>query len=356
MEKPPADATRAAAVRGGTANSTSQASFGTRESAWYLVLAFGSAALAITAHAVRDAYEGASWSHTLLPSAAMAAQTVVLTFGYRWLKNRNVGRGLVATAGILVSSVFGVIVFELHADPTMRPMRLLAHGIPTGLFIGLFWALIFLLPSIVRDANLRSVAAEAIRREAELAQLRTSLQPHFLLNTLHVISALTVDEPLVARRLLAALGDLLRDALESAPELRPLSTDIAWLRSYTDILAVRHGAKLRFEWDIQPDATSVRLPKLLLQPLLENAVNHGALHRAHAGTVTVRAGLSHTGLQLVVEDNGPGIAPGTADGLGLRIVRQRVALAHPDARLDVQSSPQGTRAIITIPRSQKGEP
>lgn len=258
-------------------------------------------------------------------------------------------------AGAIVSTLFGTLAFQLHTDVAEKTdlLKALGHGVPIGLTFSGFWALVFLLPKVIRDANLRSVSAESALRRAELAQLRSSLQPHFLLNTLHTIAALTVDEPLVARQLLSALGDLLRDALEPAPEIRLLEADITWLRRYAEILEVRHRGSLRFEWDIAPETTAVPLPKLLLQPLLENAVKHGALRRTEGGVVNVRTRFTEEALALVVEDNGPGIAPGTKDGLGLRIVRERITLAHADAKLDVVSSTEGTRVTIEIPRSRK---
>jgi hypothetical protein len=319
------------------------------ESPWQLVPAFGAVVVVVVGHAVRDVREDTSWSHTLPPSVVMILQTVLLTLCHRWLRNRNAGRVARLATGALVSTVFGTLTFQLHTDPSMSFMRAVGHGIPLGLSIWGFWALVYRLPAVIREANLRSLAAESIRREAELAQLRSSLQPHFLLNTLHAIAALTVDEPLVARRLLAALGDLLRDALESAPEIRPLAADINWLRRYAEILEVRHRGLLRFEWDIAPETTAVLLPKLLLQPLLENAVKHGALRRADGGVVILRARFTGRALQLVVEDNGPGIAPGTKDGLGLRIVRERIGLAHAGAGFTIESSSEGTRATIEIP-------
>jgi LytS/YehU family sensor histidine kinase len=235
----------------------------------------------------------------------------------------------------------------------MDNLRALFLAISIGLGVGGLWALVFRIPVVIRDANLRSLAAESMRREAELAQLRSSLQPHFLLNTLNTVAALVVDEPLVARKLLAALGDLLRDALEPAPEMRPLEADIHWLRRYAEILEVRHRGALRFEWAIAPETTAVLLPKLLLQPLLENAVKHGVLARDEGGVVTVRTRFIDKALQLVVEDNGSGLPPGTQEGLGLRIVRERIGLAHPDASLRLESSSEGTRATVEIPHSQE---
>ncbi len=256
-------------------------------------------------------------------------------------------------AGALVSMLFGALAVRLHDDVELNHLRALLLAISIGLGVGGLWALVFRLPAVIRDAKLRTLAAESMRREAELAQLRSSLEPHFLLNTLHAVAALVVDEPIVARRLLAALGDLLRDALESSPEIRPLEADIQWLRRYAEILEVRHSGSLRFEWDIAPETTAVALPKLLLQPLIENAVKHGARCRDEGGVVVVRARFVDKALQLVVEDNGPGIPPGTKEGLGLRMVRERIRVAHPGATLALVSSSEGTRATIEIPRSQE---
>ena len=325
----------------------------TSESPWHLALAFGAVSFAAAAHSLRDAVEGTSWRHTITPSVVMVVQAAVLTLGYRYLRNRNAGRTVMLVAGALVSMLFGGLAVWQHSELGMSNVRAFFLAISIGLGVGGLWALVFRIPVVIRDANLRSLAAESMRREAELAQLRSSLQPHFLLNSLHTVAALVVDEPLVARRLLAALGDLLRDALESSPEIRPLEADIHWLRRYAEILEVRHRGSLRFEWDIAPQTTAVPLPKLLLQPLLENAVKHGVPGRDEGSVVVLRTRLVDGVLQLVVEDNGPGMPPGTKEGLGLRIVRERISLAHPGASLRLDSSSAGTRATIEIPGSRE---
>jgi signal transduction histidine kinase len=320
------------------------------ESPWHLALGFAAVLLVALAHAVHDAGTGTRWHHTVPPLVVMLLQMVVLTFGYRALRARRVRAVALWAAATSVCALFGTLWLLLHTDLSLDVGHALRHGLPAGLGFGAFWALLFRLPALVRDANLRRLAADSALRQAELAQLRSSLQPHFLLNTLHAIAALTVDEPLVARRLLASLGELLRDALESSPELRPLSTDLAWLRRYAEILEIRHGGAVRFEWDVAPEAAALCLPKLLLQPLVENAVKHGALRRAEGGVVALGARCTATALELVVADNGPGMAPGAPDGLGLRIVRDRLRLAHPGATLAIDSSSEGTRAVLAIPR------
>jgi signal transduction histidine kinase len=336
-------------VRGGFPGDADRPSSRRSESPWHLAFAFGAVALAAAAHALHDALGGTSWRYTIAPSAVMVLQAAVLTLGYRWLRNRHVGRVVMIVAGLLASILFGALAVWLHSELAMSNLRAFALAASIGLGVGGLWALVFCLPAVIRDANLRSLAADNIRREAELAQLRSSLEPHFLLNTLHAVAALTVDEPLLARRLLAALGDLLRDALESSPEIRPLEADINWLRRYAEILEVRHAGSLRFQWDVAAETTAVPLPKLLLQPLLENAVKHGVLSKDEGGVVILRTLFVGKTLQLTVEDNGPGVPPGTKEGLGLRMVRERISVAHPGASLRLESSSEGTRATIEIP-------
>jgi signal transduction histidine kinase len=344
---------RRLAMRQSTVSDTARPSSRNSDSPWHLALAFGAVTFAAAAHSFRDVHDGTPWRQTMTPSAVMVLQAAVLTLGYRWLRNRNAGRAVMLVAGALICTLFGALSARLHSDLAISGFRASLLGISIGLGVGGLWALVFLLPAVIRDAKMRGLAADSMRREAELAQLRSSLQPHFLLNSLHAVAALVVDEPLVARRLLAALGDLLRDALESSPEIRPLEADVHWLRRYAEILEVRHSGLLRFEWDIAPETTGVLLPKLLLQPLLENAVKHGALCRDEGGVVILRTRFVDKALQLVVEDNGPGIPPGTKEGLGLRMVRERLSLAHAGATLRIESSPEGTRATIEIPRSRE---
>jgi hypothetical protein len=322
---------------------------GASGSPWYFVPPFAAVALVVGAHAVIDMHGGASWSHTMIPSLVLVLQPIVLTVCHHWLRGRQASNLVRTVACAAISAVLGTLTFQLHSAPRMELGRMLMHGIPLGFLSWGFWELVYHLPLFIREANLRRLVAENARREAELTQLRASLQPHFLLNTLHAIAALTVDEPVLARRLISALGDLLRDALEASPEVRPLEADITWLRRYTDILEIRHRGALRFDWDIAAETTSVPLPKLLLQPIVENAVKHGALQRGGDGVVTLRTHFVGQALHIVVEDNGPGFVPGAKDGLGLRIVRERIGLAHPGASLHIESSPAGTRARLEIP-------
>jgi len=222
------------------------------------------------------------------------------------------------------------------------------------------WTLAFALPVALDDARVRALEADKLRLEAErlraaaeLAGLRAHLEPHFLLNTLNAIAGLITEDVKEARRLLVCLGDLLRDALHDEDELQPLDAQLAWLKRYAEILETRHRGTLCFRWSIDPIVQGVLVPRLLLQPLLENAVKHGALRNPEGGEVTVRIEPGEGATVLcTVEDNGPGIpAELRAGGFGLQSVRRRLELRYPDrSRFTVESSPRGTRSIVELPR------
>jgi LytS/YehU family sensor histidine kinase len=226
-----------------------------------------------------------------------------------------------------------------------------------GLTYFALWALVFVFPLIAEDARVRALEADKLRTHAELAQLRSNLEPHFLLNTLNAVAGLVTEDPRKARQLLGNLGDLLRDSVESAGEMQTLGEQIEWLRRYAHILVTRHAGHLAFRWEIGDGAPRAILPRLLLQPLVENAVKHGALMRAGGGEITVRAKLSGPKLVCTIEDNGPGIpdSPTRPGAFGLMSVRRRLALRYPQgATLRLESSSSGTQSIVELPLEQGG--
>lgn len=259
---------------------------------------------------------------------------------------------LAGAIGILFNVGVGAAAIHepmLRSRPDRIPLlwRSATFGFVLGqLHCGL-WALAFVFPSAVHEAD-------RLRAEAEIAQLRAHLEPHFLLNALNAVSGLVTEDPKEARRLLGALGDLLRDAVSSREEQRPLRDEIAWLERYAKVLSARYPDALKFEWDVEKAAEPALVPRLLLQPLVENAVRHGALRREHGGTVSVRVRAVGEGqdkkLECVVEDDGPGWTDDSKEGFGLRSVRRRLELRHPGASLRVDTS-SGTRCIALLPWS-----
>jgi signal transduction histidine kinase len=287
-----------------------------------------------------------------------------LTFAFR----RSLGRLTAAQGlalGVAIATAFGCVYGLAYGDIAMRVPALRLHY-PNGvslvrttifgvlsaqMYFGL-WSLAFAYPFAVESARTRALEAARLRSEAELARLRSHLEPHFLLNTLNAIAGLVTDEPREARRLLSCLGDLLRDAVQETGELQPLHKQIAWLQRYGEILEARHKGALSIEWDVAPAAEQAMLPCFLLQPLVENAVKHGALRRSDRdGRVVVRARRRSDGaLVCEVQDNGPGMpdAEVREGAFGLRAVRRRLELEAPGASLRHESSPEGTVSIVVI--------
>jgi LytS/YehU family sensor histidine kinase len=252
---------------------------------------------------------------------------------------RGLGLALRMSTGLLG----GFLTVMLHGGLTQASFEeVAAASTVVGLGIVGFWKLVFDLPAKLHEARVRALTAE-------LASLRASLHPHFLLNTLNAVAGLLGTEPAQARRLVSALGDLLRESLEPNGGARTLGQEVSWLRRYAEILEIRHGAAVRFEWDLAPDTLATPVPPLLLQPLMENAVEHGALRRPGGGKVKLRSSVSGRNVSIVVEDDGPGMISEDPQGLGLALVRDRLRLAGPHANLAIASNASGTRITVELP-------
>ncbi|HZU83759.1 MAG TPA: histidine kinase [Polyangiaceae bacterium] len=292
---------------------------------------------------------------------------LALSAAFSWSIRRRMSSASGLGTGMAIATGIGCVFGVLYGIVAMRVPELRLHlprggSLPRSVLFGILnaqlyfgvWALAFVYPYAVESARVRTLEAEQLRIRAEVARLRAHLEPHFLLNTLNAIAGLVVEEPREARRLLVCLGDLLRDAVQDAGDLQPLDKEIAWLRRYAQILEARHRGVLRFRWDVAPECERAMLPKLLLQPLVENAVQHGALRRSDGGgEVVVRASAAQDGtLVCVVEDNGPGMqdADVRAGAFGLQAVRRRLELEMARASLRFESSSAGTRSIVEIAR------
>jgi sensor histidine kinase YesM len=197
--------------------------------------------------------------------------------------------------------------------------------------------------------------------EARLHALKMQLQPHFLFNTLNAISALIPDEAKPARRMVARLGDLLRATLdhEDTQEVT-LREELAFLQPYLDIEQARLGDRLSVVMRIAPETLDARVPHLLLQPLVENAVRHGIAARIAPGTVEISASLNAEDRQLHMEirddgaeanRRGPDDAGNPARrGVGLANVRSRLEQLYGGAhRFVLERHPGGVVVRVSLP-------
>ena len=174
----------------------------------------------------------------------------------------------------------------------------------------------------------RALKAEALAQSARLEALRYQLNPHFLFNALNAISTLVVDgRKDEAATMIARLADLLRGTLDrpSGDDVS-LATEIDLARRYLDVEQARFGDRLRVEMSVAGDAMRARVPALILQPLVENAVKHAVSVRESGGCVAISARRDDGVLRLTVEDDGPGLSvTGENGGVGLRNTRERLS-------------------------------
>lgn len=161
--------------------------------------------------------------------------------------------------------------------------------------------------------------------EARLESLTAQLQPHFLFNTLQAISTLIRADPEAADRMLARLADLLRDVLRRGERREvPLAEELQVLEPYLDISRWRHGERLSVRITTDAEARAALVPFFLLQPLVENAFQHGVASRDGPATVEIEAERRGDRLRLVVRDDGPGARGDSRRGLGLATTRARL--------------------------------
>ncbi len=205
----------------------------------------------------------------------------------------------------------------------------------------------------LQERELAAAEMEKLLAEARLRALQMQLNPHFLFNTLHAISALMHRDVEAADQMITRLSDLLRYALESTDEREvPLERELDFLRRYLEIEQIRFGSRLGIQFEIAPETLHARVPNLILQPLLENAVRHGIEPHAKPGLIHLRAERDENTLVLEVRDNGTGMGdPFSPEGIGLSNTRARLQQLYGAGHsFELQNTIEGGLSVqIKIP-------
>lgn len=233
--------------------------------------------------------------------------------------------------------------------------RWLIVRLGTGLFIYvvivLSYHLIVSFDNITKK-NIREASLEKTLRETELLALRSQINPHFLFNSLNSISSLTLENPALAREMIIKLSDFMRYAL-SRKEQRyvPLLKELENMRLYLEIEKVRFGNRLTCIEECVPEAYSVLIPNMILQPLYENAVKHGVYESTEKVEVSVICSLQENLLIIKIEnDFDPEMISQRGTGTGLENVRERLRLAYSGtASLHISSAKGRFTVKLTIP-------
>lgn len=198
--------------------------------------------------------------------------------------------------------------------------------------------------------------------EAQLTALRSQINPHFLFNALTTLGYLIKTSPDKAYDTLLRLTQLLRGVLKSTGEFSTLGDEIKLIESYLDIEHARFEERLRVNIDVSDELKNIKVPSLILQPIVENAIKHGVSENKHGGEVRISAVMTNGNadpmLRLTVWDSGPGknaVITNGSDGVGLRNIRERLATYYGSgAKLTLAvSDHKGTEAAIDLPIKEK---
>jgi LytS/YehU family sensor histidine kinase len=184
------------------------------------------------------------------------------------------------------------------------------------------------------------------------------IQPHFLFNTLHTVSELVHEDPDAAERMIVRLADLLRLTVDNAQTHEvTLAQEVEFLDAYLEIQRTRFQDRLQVEVAVGPGTAEARVPNLVLQPLVENAIRHGTASLGGLGKISVKSERRGARLRMEVHDNGPGPHPDPRprgrQGVGIRNTRERLERMYgPGGRLELTHCPVGgTVAAVEIPFS-----
>lgn len=205
--------------------------------------------------------------------------------------------------------------------------------------------------SQLEQASLRTQLAQA-----QLRALKMQLHPHFLFNTLHSISSLVLEDPPKANSMIARLGDFLRLTLDhSDQQLVTLQEETEFVRCYLEIEQVRFGDRLEVQFQIDPAVLAAEVPHLILQPVVENAIQHAIAPRASRGRIIIAAKRLNDLLELEVKDSGPGIVKNenqpSPHGVGLSNVRARLERLYGDHfKFELTNgAKEGVAVVMQIP-------
>jgi two-component system, LytTR family, sensor histidine kinase AlgZ len=314
---------------------------------------------------------GLEWSQSLV-----VAIPLTVTYGFFCLSAWYVSRGMplastglvrltataltaagISSAAWLVLSRVWVEVLarrgaEFDAHTAFARMEAPVFGFGVLLYL-LSLAVSHLIGSFeqAREIERRALEVQVLAREAELRSLRAQIDPHFLFNSLHSISALTATDAAAARRMCVLLADFLRESLALGAASRiPLGRELTLAQRFLDIERVRFGERL--EVSIDPGgAGACMVPPLLLQPIVENAVTHGVAHVLAGGTIRVAVSCSASTLTIVVENPCDDDRPRRAgNGVGLANVRARLrALYGTEARMSAAEGAGLWRVEMSLP-------
>ncbi len=271
-------------------------------------------------------------------------------------------------SAVIVGAVIGMAIGGIavhHVFPEAMPGQPLAKkylftrsNLVLALFFGAVISYIFFSLQKISDERIKRLEVEKNAAITEIKLLQSQMEPHFLFNTLSNILGLIDPDPDKAKRMLESFTQFLRTSLVTArSETVALSQEMDVVKNYLDIFTVRMGERLKYRIDIPADLQGCRIPPLLIQPLVENAVKHGLEPSISGGELLITGMREGDRVRITVADSGLGInelSPGS--GIGVENIKKRLELVYSGrARLDFEENkPRGLKAVIEIPYETGG--
>ncbi|MBC8031722.1 MAG: histidine kinase [Pyrinomonadaceae bacterium] len=281
-----------------------------------------------------------------------------------WIRSTLLHIPLCLILSVLVTTLGRVLIWLNFGYRVGRPLtfesvtNFVIANFSEGIGIYLLIAVTFYAFSYYRryrEGQLRTLQLEAQLSQSQLHALKMQLHPHFLFNTLHSISALLNKEPQAARKMITRLGDFLRLTLEnSGAQEVTLQKEMEFLTCYLEIERIRFQDRLVTRIDLDEETLDAKVPNLILQPIVENAIRHAIAPRSTPGLIEIKAKQQETKLRIQVRDNGPGISEHPTSenvftkGLGLTNTGTRLKQLYGTAHLfDLSNDPEGG-LVVTL--------
>jgi sensor histidine kinase YesM len=283
------------------------------------------------------------------------------TFNLNWqtsLAAILIGTTVGIIIGTIANGINPIVMIEKH---TGFLLTLLVVSLICGPAISYFFysqTAISETTAALRQEEIERISYEQRLTEATFKILQAQIEPHFLFNTLSNVLSLIPTQPDKAVQMLSDFTTYLRASLQQTRSDRiRLEDELATVRSFLDIMAVRMESRLSYHIDVQPGLLSAMIPPLLIQPLVENAVEHGIDPKPEGGSIAILGKSNGNMVILEISDTGNGISTSSPMGVGMNNIRERLNLLYNgEASFQViPNTPHGTTLRLTIPMVMGGD-
>ncbi|MFO7977424.1 MAG: histidine kinase [Bacteroidales bacterium] len=279
-------------------------------------------------------------------------------FSFRLLLHALTGLVLMISFWLFLSVYLLGLLFEKHSSYFLFLQDSYLMRAFFGLLMGMVAFLIFFSTNLIRatqEAAQRESHLQTLVQKTELQALKNQLNPHFIYNSLNSINSLTVTAPDKARAMVIRLSNFLRVALnQDATQLTSLRQELENSLLYLQIEQVRFGERLKFDFQIGEEHLESRLPVMILQPLLENAVKHGVQQASVPGTIVLTSSSTAGGIMLtLVNPFDQEFSRFKGEGVGLENIRNRLRLIYGNGKLlQVQQQAGKFVASLELPQNE----